>query len=100
MTAVAVIQHNNTLRKILVDLVNSQAQFRCVCACSSSTEAVTELPKHRPHIALMDIHLPDQSGIVCTARLTEDLPHLQVSKIPPRTKSSAPSPKRGTAARP
>ena len=29
----------------------------------------------------MDIHLPDESGIVCTARLTEKMPDLQVIMV-------------------
>jgi len=32
-------------------------------------------------VALMDIHLPDESGIACTARLTEQMPKLQVIMV-------------------
>ena len=35
-------------------------------------------PKHRPNVVLMDIHLPGESGIACTARLREKIPDLQV----------------------
>jgi DNA-binding NarL/FixJ family response regulator len=78
MTRVAVIEDNHTMRKMLVELINSAPGYRCVCACASSQEAFQEVPKHRPDVALMDIHLPDESGIVCTARLTETMPELQV----------------------
>jgi DNA-binding NarL/FixJ family response regulator len=40
-----------------------------------------EVPKHEPDVALMDIHLPDESGIACTARLTGMLPSLQVIMV-------------------
>lgn len=30
----------------------------------------------------MDIHLPGESGIVCTPRLREKLPHVQVIMLP------------------
>lgn len=66
------------MRQMLIELVDSAPGYRCVCACSTSKEALIEVPKHHPDIALMDIHLPDDSGINCTARLTEKLPNLQV----------------------
>jgi DNA-binding NarL/FixJ family response regulator len=78
MTTVAIIEDNNTMRQMLKELVDSAPGYRCVCACSTSKEALVEVPKHHPDVALMDIHLPDESGINCTARLTEKLPDLQV----------------------
>jgi DNA-binding NarL/FixJ family response regulator len=81
MTTVAIIEDNNTMRKMLAELIDSAPGYRCVCACSTSKEALIEVPKHRPDVALMDIHLPDESGIVCTARLTEKLPGLQVIMV-------------------
>jgi DNA-binding NarL/FixJ family response regulator len=81
MTKVAIIEDNNTMRSMLVELINSTPGYRCVCNCSTSKEAIAEVPKHRPDVALMDIHLPDESGIACTARLTEKLPELQVIMV-------------------
>ncbi len=81
MTTVAVIEDNETMRKTLVELIDSTAGYRCACACSTSKEALVEVPKHQPDVALMDIHLPDESGISCTARLTERLPGLQVIMV-------------------
>jgi DNA-binding NarL/FixJ family response regulator len=81
MTKVAIIEDNDTMRKMLVELINSEPEYRCVCACSSSSEALVEVPKHQPDVALMDIHLPDESGIACTARLTEKMPELQVIMV-------------------
>jgi DNA-binding NarL/FixJ family response regulator len=81
MTRVAIIEDQETTRKMLVELINAEPGYRCVCACSTSREALIELPKNSPHVALMDIHLPDQSGIVCTAKLTEKLPDLQVIMV-------------------
>ena len=37
-----------------------------------------EIPQHKPDVVLMDIHLPGESGIACTARLREKMPDLQV----------------------
>jgi DNA-binding NarL/FixJ family response regulator len=81
MTKVAIIEDNNTMRKTLVELINSTPGYTCACACSTSREALVEVPKQHPDIALMDIHLPDESGIACTARLTEKMPDLQVVMV-------------------
>jgi DNA-binding NarL/FixJ family response regulator len=81
MTRVAIIEDNNTMRKMLVELINSSPDYRCVCACATSQDALLEVPKHQPDVALMDIHLPDESGIACTARLTEAMPRLQVIMV-------------------
>lgn len=81
MTTIGIIEDNNTMRKSLVQLINGRPDFRCVCACSSSKEALVEVPKCRPDVVLMDIHLPDESGIACTAQLTEALPNLQVIMV-------------------
>jgi DNA-binding NarL/FixJ family response regulator len=81
MTSVAVIEDHSTTRKMLVELIEAEPGYRCVCACANSREAFVEVPKHRPDVVLMDIHLPDRSGIVCTAKLTEKLPELQVIMV-------------------
>jgi DNA-binding NarL/FixJ family response regulator len=81
MTNVAIIEDNETMRKTLVELIDGTPGYRCVCGCASSKEALAEVPKHSPNVALMDIHLPDESGIACTARLTERIPGLHVIMV-------------------
>ena len=78
MTKVAIVEDNATLRKYLTELIGKTQGHQCVCACASSEDAVIEIPKHRPNVVLMDIHLPGESGIACTARLREKMPDLQV----------------------
>jgi DNA-binding NarL/FixJ family response regulator len=78
MTKVAIVEDNAMLRKYLAELIGNTRGNKCVCACASSEEAVVELPKHCPDVVLMDIHLPGESGIACTARLREQMPEVQV----------------------
>jgi len=78
MTKVAIVEDNATLRKYLTELIGNTRGHQCVCACGSAEEAIVEIPKHRPSVVLMDIHLPGESGIACTARLREKMPDLQV----------------------
>jgi len=78
MTTIAIVEDDRTLRETLVELIDGTPGLRCVCACSSSKEALALVPKHLPDVVLMDIHLPGESGIVCTAKLTAQMPKLQV----------------------
>jgi DNA-binding NarL/FixJ family response regulator len=78
MTNVAIIEDNSTMRKMLAELIDGTPGYHCVCACSTSKEALIEVPKRQPDVVLMDIHLPDESGIFCTARLTAKMPGLKV----------------------
>ena len=43
MTTVAIVEDNNTMRKMLTELVDSAPGYRCVCACSTSKEALVEV---------------------------------------------------------
>jgi len=78
MTKVAIVEDNPTLRKYLAEMIGNTPGHRCVCTCASAEEAFVEIPAHKPNVVLMDIHLPGESGIACTARLRETMPDLQV----------------------
>lgn len=78
LTRIAVVEDSATVRESLVKLLDATPGYRCVCACGSAEAALVEVPRHAPDLVLMDIHLPGESGIVCTARLTGLLADLQV----------------------
>ena len=78
MTKVAIVEDNPTVRQTLADWVDAAPDCRCVCACTTGKEAMIEIPACKPDVVLMDIHLPGESGIACTARLKEILPELQI----------------------
>ena len=77
-TKVAIVEDNPTLRQYLSELINNTPGHRCVCACASAEEALEKIPAQRPHVVLMDIHLPGESGIACTARLRQKMPEIHV----------------------
>lgn len=66
------------MRKTFSQWVDGAPGFRCVFACATAEEALAELPALKPDVVLMDIHLPGESGIACTAQLKEKLPSVQV----------------------
>ena len=78
LTQIGIVEDNAALRKTLRTLIDATPGLRCVCACGSAEEALLEVPKCQPDVVLMDIHLPGESGIACTARLKSILPAIQV----------------------
>ena len=78
MTKVAIVEDNPDIRSSLVGWINSAPEHQCVCACANAKIALSEIPKLRPDVVLMDIRLPGESGIACTAQLKAILPDLQV----------------------
>ncbi len=81
MTKVAIVEDNPVVRQSFREWIDAAPEFHCVCASASAEEALLDIPRHRPDVALMDIHLPGESGIVCTARLKALLPALQVIMV-------------------
>ena len=66
------------MRNTFRQWIDAAPGFKCVFACASAEEAVTEIPRLKPDVVLMDVHLPGDSGIACTAQLKEKLPGVQI----------------------
>lgn len=78
MITVAIVEDNDTVRNTLRELIDAAPRLRCSGAYATAKEALIEIPRLQPKVVLMDIHLPGESGIACTARLKARLPELQV----------------------
>jgi len=78
ISRVAVVEDSDTLRQCLEKMIDGAQGFKCVCTCANAEEALTTIPKAKPDVVMMDIHLPGESGIICTARLRERMPELQI----------------------
>ncbi len=74
---VALVDDDEDLHLFLSDLGNL-GHFQLARACYSGTEALERLPKDRPDVVIMDIRLPDMSGIDCTTKLKAILPELPI----------------------
>jgi len=81
MTRIAIVEDNKVIRESLAAYVHMDPELRCVCACGSAEEALEKLPRQRPDVVLMDIQLPNQSGIECTARLKQLLPDVRIIMV-------------------
>jgi len=81
MTKIAIVEDNKIIRESLAEFVQTDPECECVCVCSTAQEALRMIPKLKPEIVLMDIQLPDISGIECTAKLKQLMPTLQIIMV-------------------
>lgn len=77
-TAVGIVEDDAVLRSTLERLVTGVREFRCVAACPTGEAALDKLPALKPQVVLMDLNLPQMSGIDCTRKLKALLPEVQV----------------------
>ena len=78
MIKVGIVEDNRTLREGFETLINRTDDMKCVCTCVTVAEALKEIPRKKPDVVLMDIQLPDGTGIDCTAQIKEQLPDVQI----------------------
>ena len=81
MTKVAIVEDNPTIGKTLASWIENATGHRCVGIFSSGEEALEKLPKLIPNVVLMDIQLPNISGIECTQKLRQLMPQVQVIMV-------------------
>jgi len=78
MIKVGIVEDNKTVREGFETLLNRTPGFECVCACGTVGEALRKIPKALPDVVLMDIQLPDATGVECTAKIKEILPAVHI----------------------
>lgn len=75
---VAIVEDNAGICEELEAAIAEDASLRCVGICRNLQTAVRKIPALAPHVVVMDIHLPDGSGIEATARIKRVLPNTQI----------------------
>jgi DNA-binding NarL/FixJ family response regulator len=78
MIKVGIVEDSKTLREGFETLINRTSGLECVCTCTTVAEALRKIPKAHPDVVLMDIQLPDKSGVECTAQVKELLPSVKI----------------------
>lgn len=78
MIKVGIVEDNKTLREGFETLLNRTPGFQCVCTCDTVSDALKKIPKAQPDVVLMDIQLPDATGVECTAKIKELMPAVHI----------------------
>jgi DNA-binding NarL/FixJ family response regulator len=74
---VSMVEDHESMRDSLTALLAEPGLALLATYCTAE-EALVDLPKRPPDVALVDINLPGMNGIECVRRLKTDLPDLQV----------------------
>lgn len=78
---VAIVEDDAVIRTSLQQLLQQTPGLTCAAVCNSGEEALRRLPAVRPEVVLMDIHLPQMTGVECAAQLKERLPETQIMML-------------------
>jgi DNA-binding NarL/FixJ family response regulator len=66
------------LREGIATIINSQQDMVLVSQASSGNEAIQQYREHRPDVTLMDLRLPDLSGIDAMIAIRAEFPEARV----------------------
>ena len=77
-SSVVIVEDNNVVRGCLEELVNSIDGFTCLATFGCAEDAIRMVPRLAPDLVMMDIQLPNLSGIECAAKLKASLPALLI----------------------
>jgi DNA-binding NarL/FixJ family response regulator len=69
MINVAIIEDDNSIRDLLVDLIHTDERLHCEHTFEDAKTAMAGIPKLDVDVVVVDIGLPDQSGIDCIRKL-------------------------------
>jgi DNA-binding NarL/FixJ family response regulator len=76
--SVAIVEDDQRLQKTLEQILGEAEGCRFVGAFASVVDALREIPSLAPDVILMDINLPDGTGVECVAALAPQLPQTQI----------------------
>jgi len=66
------------LREGLAAIINSQPDMEMVAQAASAQEAIQQFRLHKPDVTLMDLRLPDRSGIEATIAIRGEFPEARI----------------------
>src|SRR5271154_1836276 len=66
------------LREGLAAIIDNQPDMVLVAQASSAQEAILQFRKHRPDVTLMDLRLPDKSGVEATIAIRAEFPEARI----------------------
>lgn len=78
MIKIGIVEDNNTLRSSLESLFNRTEGMRCVASLNNLLNVVSEIGSALPDVILMDIGLPNISGIEGVRTVKTHFPTIQV----------------------
>jgi DNA-binding NarL/FixJ family response regulator len=75
---VAVVEDDARIRRVLGEVFASADDCELVGSFPNGVQAISNIPSLKPDVILMDINLPDFSGVDCVSRLAPVLPDTKI----------------------
>jgi DNA-binding NarL/FixJ family response regulator len=77
-TKVLVVDDHPIFRKGLISVLKDTTDFQVVGQATNGTEAITKATELQPDVIVMDVRMPDCSGVKATAALLQVVPRAKV----------------------
>ncbi len=78
---VAMLDDDDDFMEILSSLLNKSDGFKCVASYHNIKQALANIENDIPDILLLDIEMPEKSGISCLKELKNGFPNLRVMML-------------------
>ena len=75
---VLVVDDHSGFRRSVIQFLTSTTRFNVVAEASNSTDGLKMALAHQPHVILLDIRMPGDTGLSIISNLRENLPNLIV----------------------
>ena len=75
---VSMVEDDREISEGMAFLINSSETAQCISTHSTAEDALKQIPILQPNVILMDIKLPQMSGIDCVRKLKRVLPQVQI----------------------
>lgn len=75
---IAIFDDNKNVRESISLLLNTQTDFEIVGSFSNAIDCVADIASCKPDIILMDIEMPDISGIQAVEMIKKEFPSIQI----------------------
>jgi two-component system, NarL family, response regulator DevR len=77
-TRILIVDDHEVVRLGLRSLFEDQPEMEVVAEAGNADEALREIDRHRPHVAVVDIHLPGRSGLEVCQEIRRGFPETRV----------------------
>jgi DNA-binding NarL/FixJ family response regulator len=85
MISVTIVDDKRDIREGLRKILDKAEGFQCLTTYGTAESALSGIQKNVPDVVLMDIELPEMSGIECVKILKRKLPHLDIIMLTSHT---------------
>jgi DNA-binding NarL/FixJ family response regulator len=75
---VLTVDDHGLLRQGIASLVNAEPDMELIAQAATGREAIEQFRRHRPDVTLMDLQMPNMSGIEATIGIRSEFPNARI----------------------